>query len=381
MKLKDFKQAMDWRRRVGFNGGGYVKKKVLPKKKPEEEVKKRKLENFEKAKPALENPKEVKEMIDKPKRGLVDEPGSYAGAADIRAFLEKAKKGSTIDVAKFLDENAKTQAERNSLNKDFKRIVKEFKKKKLKLKFGVQGRKLSLEGKTGKIIKALQDLPKGSAINFDQLGKDLELGDDATSLIQKIIKNRKELQGKNFRAVTKEEKTIAKINNFIEEYIKANDQLPTQGEIRRGARVDPTYLRKYIDEGKVVDVAQTVFDQNRLAAEYVLNSDKPTLKGFEKIIGDTPVGASERKGKNIPRSAQSLATRVYVNSLRSLTNKLTKTDEGRSVYKNFSVKDVETIKNKIRQIPGFTSYYEREITDLVADAYKDQPEKKTKALK
>ena len=91
-------------------------------------------------------------MIDKPKRGLVDEPGSYAGAADIRAFLEKAKKGSTIDVAKFLDDNAKTQAERNSLNKDFKRIVKEFKKKKLKLKFGVQGRKLSLEGKTGKII-------------------------------------------------------------------------------------------------------------------------------------------------------------------------------------------------------------------------------------
>ena len=381
MKFNELKQAMDWRRRVGFNGGGYVKKKVLPKKKPEEEVKKRKLENFEKAKPALENPKEVKEMIDKPKRGLVDEPGSYAGAADVRAFLEKAKKGSTIDVAKFLDDNAKTQAERNSLNKDFKRIVKEFKKKKLKLKFGATGRKLSLEGKTGKIIEALQDLPKGSAINFDQLGKDLELGDDATSLIQKIIKNRKELQGKNFRAVTKEEKTIGKINNFIENYIKANDQLPTQGEIRRGARVDPTYLRKYIDEGKVVDVAQTVFDQNRLAAEYVLNSDKPTLKGLEKIIGDTPVGASERKGKNIPRSAQSLATRVYVNSLRSLTNKLTKTNEGRSVYKNFSIDDVQNIKNKIRKIPGFTSYYEREITDLVAEAYKNDKAKKTKALK
>ena len=79
MKIAEYKQMMDWRRRVGFNGGGYVKKKVLPKKKPEEEVKKRKLENFEKAKPALENPKEVKEMIDKPKRGLVDEPGSYSG--------------------------------------------------------------------------------------------------------------------------------------------------------------------------------------------------------------------------------------------------------------------------------------------------------------
>ena len=90
MKLKEFKQAMDWRRRVGFNGGGYVRakfangKRVLPKKKPEEEAEKvnkaRKEKTFEKAKPALENPKEVKEMIDKPKRGLVDEPGSYAGA-------------------------------------------------------------------------------------------------------------------------------------------------------------------------------------------------------------------------------------------------------------------------------------------------------------
>jgi hypothetical protein len=82
MKLKEFKQAMDWRRRVGFNGGGYVKKKVLPQPKPKEEAEKvnkaRKEKTFEKAKGALENPKEVKEMIDKPKRGLVDEPGSYS---------------------------------------------------------------------------------------------------------------------------------------------------------------------------------------------------------------------------------------------------------------------------------------------------------------
>jgi hypothetical protein len=86
MKFNELKQAMDWRRRVGFNGGGYVKKKVLPQPKPKEEAEKvnkaRKEKTFEKAKPALENPKEVKEMIDKPKRGLVDEPGSYAGKDD-----------------------------------------------------------------------------------------------------------------------------------------------------------------------------------------------------------------------------------------------------------------------------------------------------------
>ena len=128
-------------------------------------------------------------------------------------------------------------------------------------------------------------------------------------------------------------------------------------------------------------MAQTFFDQNKLAAEYILNTEKPTLDGFKKIIGDTAAGVSEKQGRNVIRSAESLATRVYINSLNSLTNKLAKTDEGRSVYKNFSAKDVENIKNKVRQIPGFNSYYEREITDLVSDAYKDQPEKKTKALK
>ena len=328
MKIAEYKQMMAYLTRPKFNGGGYVKKKVLPKKKPEEEVKKRKLENFEKVKGALENPKEVKEMIDKPKRGLVDEPGKYS--------------------------------------QDQKPI----------------GRPPKLTGKTGQIIEALKDLPTGSAVNFEKLSGDLELGKDGTSLIKKIIKNRKELQGKNFRAVTKEEKAIGRINNFIEKYITTNPgSVPTQGEIVKGAKVDPTYLRKYIDEGKVNSVAQTFFDQNKLAAEYILNTEKPTLDGLKKIIGDTAAGVSEKQGRNLVRSAESLATRVYINSLKSLTNKLTKTDEGRSVYKNFSARDVEAIKNKVRQIPGFTSYYEREITDLVADAYKNDEAKKTKALK
>ena len=67
MKFSELKQAMDWRRRVGFNGGGYVKKKVLPQPKPKEEAEKvnkaRKEKTFKEAKPALENPKEVKEMM------------------------------------------------------------------------------------------------------------------------------------------------------------------------------------------------------------------------------------------------------------------------------------------------------------------------------
>ena len=76
--------------RPGFNGGGAVSNRtVLPKRKPAAEVKRRKKINYEKIKQYLG--KESQELIerelgfamggdvDTPKRGLVDEPGSYAG--------------------------------------------------------------------------------------------------------------------------------------------------------------------------------------------------------------------------------------------------------------------------------------------------------------
>ena len=128
MKIAEYKQMMEYLTRPGFNGGGSVRNKtILPKKKPEEEVKKRKIKNFEKAKPALENPKEVKEMIDKPKRGLVDEPGSYAG--------EQAKGIYTLDELANLKTNpygpdgfkslvrgggGRTKEQRNKFNKMLK---------------------------------------------------------------------------------------------------------------------------------------------------------------------------------------------------------------------------------------------------------------------
>ena len=49
MKIAEYKQMMEYLTRPGFNGGGSVRNKtILPKKKPEEEVKKRKIKNFEK---------------------------------------------------------------------------------------------------------------------------------------------------------------------------------------------------------------------------------------------------------------------------------------------------------------------------------------------
>tara|TARA_Y100000004_G_C8944056_1_gene425434 strand:+ start:14 stop:2413 length:2400 start_codon:yes stop_codon:yes gene_type:complete len=98
MKVKHYNEMMAYLTRPGFNsggsvnfnGGGSVKKKpVLPKRKPPEEVKKRQKINYEKIKQYLG--KESQELIEKelgfaiggsvetPKRGLVDESGSYGG--------------------------------------------------------------------------------------------------------------------------------------------------------------------------------------------------------------------------------------------------------------------------------------------------------------
>ena len=65
MKIKHYNDAIDWLTRPKFNGGGSVKnKEVLPKRKPEEELKKRKKKRFEKLKEYLENPEEVEEMLE-----------------------------------------------------------------------------------------------------------------------------------------------------------------------------------------------------------------------------------------------------------------------------------------------------------------------------
>ena len=108
MKLKEFKQAMDWRRRVGFNGGGYVKKKVLPQPKPKEEAEKvnkaRKEKTFEKAKGALENPKEVKEMMDLADGGRISFGIGGLTAQEIGTLKQAIKDGRL------------TQAEYNKLS-------------------------------------------------------------------------------------------------------------------------------------------------------------------------------------------------------------------------------------------------------------------------
>jgi hypothetical protein len=160
MKVKHYNEMMAYLTRPGFNSGGSVNfngggsvrnKPVLPKRKPPEEVKKRKKINYEKIKRYLG--KESQELIEKelgfaiggsvetPKRGLVDEPGSYRGEAGGEATrLKNLEQRSQIDgwLKVWLDNNFKNYEVRDKdkflkdLKKDWKKAQKtEFKNNRL----------------------------------------------------------------------------------------------------------------------------------------------------------------------------------------------------------------------------------------------------------
>ena len=49
--------------------------------------------------------------------------------------------------------------------------------------------------------------------------------------------------------------------------------------------------------------------------------------------------------KEEQNNAKKILSRVYINSLKSLNNKINKVDEGRSIYANFSQDQVELLKH------------------------------------
>ena len=169
MKVKQYNEMMAYLTRPGFNsggsvnfnGGGSVKKKpVLPKRKPAEEVKRRQKINYEKIKQYLGE--ESQEFIerelgfaiggdgDTPKRGLVDEPGSYAGKPKIKdteygvnikydtrvkKYFKRTRDGKVYQdsgetLKQFLEKNTKQEIKRTATQK--KKIIEAFPEIKLK---------------------------------------------------------------------------------------------------------------------------------------------------------------------------------------------------------------------------------------------------------
>ena len=107
MKIAQYQQMMAYLMRPKFNGGGSVGGNfVKPKKKPEKEVKKRKKENFDKVKGALENPDEVKEMMDLADGGRIG--FDKGGVAKVLTHLDSLPEGADVDleyIRKYIADN------------------------------------------------------------------------------------------------------------------------------------------------------------------------------------------------------------------------------------------------------------------------------------
>ena len=251
MKLKEFKQAMDWRRRVGFNGGGYVKKKVLPQPKPKEEAEKvnkaRKEKTFEKAKGALENPKEVKEMIDKPKRGLVDEPGSYAGKGITVTEVNKYRKQglTSKEIIKKLSESL----DRNVTLTEYELFVTENKPKLVK----VTPQKITKERKKFLDKAAKKKGYKNYASVTDQTERDL-IGSDATRRQKGVLEGKGGIGPDKTPA--NDPTRFKEIKKFVNDTKKTFGYLPTKSEIKnyfeetKGKRYD-AQVENYVQKTKI----------------------------------------------------------------------------------------------------------------------------------
>jgi len=203
MKIAEYQQMMDYLTgpRERFNGGGSVRNKtILPKKKPEEEVKKRKIKNFEKVKGALENPKEVKEMIDKPKRGLVDEPGSYSLSEKALNNIKEFEKETGLKYEDLSDRSKKrVRAKGKTVGRNI--LVKKFEESK-------EGQKIikDFEERTGK--KYVDQLP----------GTRKNIRDKTFKFAEKVLSN--------------DPTRFKEIKNFVNSTKKTFGYLPTSAEIR-----------------------------------------------------------------------------------------------------------------------------------------------------
>ena len=239
MKIKHYNDAIDWLTRPKFNGGGSVKnKEVLPKRKPEEELKKRKKKRFEKLKEYLENPEEVEEMLELQDGGRIG--FSRGGSAQVFAHLDSLPAGTEIDlnyVRKFVKDNNIDANAKNLFNQfgeiNRKQIAAsgnetfKFSKEKrdllnrIKNKLNIKKLKEFIPA-TEENLKKLDNLIKNTNLNIEQIGE--ELG----------FRNPKSFK---FAPTTK--------NVLVKEYIKKYGN-PPEGRFKRILTPDSEIVKKAI---------------------------------------------------------------------------------------------------------------------------------------
>jgi hypothetical protein len=245
-------------------------------------------------------------------------------------------------------------------------------------------RPLKTGGPSSYIREVLGKLPKGGRFDAEALAKDIikkfpdssksfidkRDGSVSTSTIYKVVQKDKSLIPLKLKPYNQVEKTIIRVQNFIDDFIKTNERNPTVGEVKVGAQTDPTQLTKYKEAGKITGMQDTVFDAHKIAIDYLNSAEKPTIKGLQKLIGNAPV-----------KNAETLLSNMYLRTLEAMRNRAAGIEQTRSVYKDFSIKELDALKRKVRAVPGYKDIYSRQIEDLVSEAYKNQPKKLKTALK
>jgi len=247
------------------------------------------------------------------------------------------------------------------------------------------GRPIAKTGVSAYIREVLGKLPKGGRFDAEALAKDIiqkfpnssksfidkRDGSVATSTIFKVIQRDKSLAPLKLKPYSQAEKTIIRVQNFIDNFIKENDRNPSVGEVKIGAKTDPTQLTKYKKQGLIKGMQDTIFDAHEIAIDYLNKSEKPSIKELEKLVG----------GAQRVKNAKTLLSNMYLRTLEAMRNRAAGINQPSSVYKNFSIEELDSLKRKIRSVPGYKDIYSRQIEDLVSEAYKDQPKKLKTALK
>jgi len=246
-------------------------------------------------------------------------------------------------------------------------------------------RPIAETGVSAYIREVLGKLPKGGRFDAEALARDIikkfpdtsksfidkRDGSISTSTIFKVIERDKLLKPLELKPYNQTEKTIIRVQNFIDSFIKENERNPTVGEVKIGAKTDPTQLTKYKKQGLIKGMQDTIFDAHEIAIDYLNKNEKPSIKELEKLVG----------GAQRVKNAKTLLSNMYLRTLEAMRNRAAGINQPSSVYKNFSIQELDSLRRKIRSVPGYKDIYSRQIEDLVSEAYKDQPKKLETALK
>ena len=384
---------------------------IKPKRKPPEELERLKRENFERAAPGLENPDEVKQMlglayggIATPKRGLVDEPGSYSKPT------EEMEKIAQKNIAKW--KKANPHLDYDKLSYALKTLVRKgsttagtFKTKAPGI-YGIDDianlegmpyTKASIRrylvGKDNKVQKmfrkaGLEILPfkTGQSARFkiinskDFVEKLVDLSMNVKSGSggpQKLYEPYKNLIQKKYKELIKLKKPFSK--ETLRELV-VND-LP-EGTIK----VSDSSINRMIDNTLDKNELKKFSPGKNLALEKKLEPRKKIIDSILK--GDTNINKLT-KVSNLSKQEVGDQIEAIFRTIYAAREKVgTKEKLKDVVLKNYSLADYEKILKKINKEPTLNSYFQKSYRTLLFDAIGNpdnpdtyQPKKYARSLK